>query len=83
MSRKRFIKLMMAAGYSRNFAAAYALRVLGWGSYEVAYTKLRDFDSNLPSLLECISCAIQEVVEAWRSMFTSTAKLAGGIRGDE
>lgn len=39
------MKLMMAAGFSRNFAAACALRVLEWGSYEIAYTKLRDFDS--------------------------------------
>lgn len=70
MSRKRFIKLMMAAGYSRNFAAACALRVLEWGSYEVAYTKLRDFDPSLPYLSELIRRAMQKVVVAFRRIYS-------------
>lgn len=82
MSRKRFIKLMMAAGYSRNFAAACALRVLEWGSYEVAYTKLRDFDPSLPYLSELIRRACRKLL--WLlGVFTPMAKLAGGIRWDE
>lgn len=76
------MKLMMAAGFSRNFATACALRVLEWGSYEIAYTKLRDFDS-IYSSLECIERTIQKVVEAWSGVITSLAKLAGGIRWDE
>ena len=37
MTRKRFIKLMMAKGYSRNCAAALAMSVSRYGSYTALY----------------------------------------------
>lgn len=39
MSRKRFIKLMMARGYSRNTATALATQVPRYGSYAAMYQK--------------------------------------------
>ena len=40
MSRKRFIKLMMSLGYSRNTAAALAVQVSRYGSYAAMYQKI-------------------------------------------
>lgn len=40
MTRKRFIKLAMAKGYSRNSAAALARMVRGYGSYAAMYAAL-------------------------------------------
>ena len=37
MNKKRFIKLMMARGYSRNTATALAAQVSRYGSYAAMY----------------------------------------------
>lgn len=39
MTKKRFVKLMMARGYSRNTATALATQVSRYGSYAAMYRK--------------------------------------------
>lgn len=42
MSKKRFIKLMMGRGYSRNTATALAFQVFRYGSYALMYQHFTD-----------------------------------------
>lgn len=56
MTRKRFIKLMMAKGSSRNEAQALCGWVLECGSYAQAYYEL-----NRPSKLSDVSNAIKAI----------------------
>lgn len=58
MTRKRFVKLMMADGYSRNEALDVAERVQGDGSYEQTYRALHTLKS-LPNLQQSISEAAE------------------------
>ena len=49
MTRKRFIKLMMAKGIQKNEAQAIAVFVHAYGSYEILYEKTKayyDFSLN-------------------------------------
>ena len=58
MTRKRFVKLMMADGYSRNDALEIAQRVQGGGSYDQTYRALHALKT-LPSLQESIAQAVE------------------------
>lgn len=49
MTRKRFIKLAMSHGYSRNEAAELASEVRWYGSYESMYRVVRRY----PDLMRC------------------------------
>lgn len=58
MTRKRFVKLMMADGYSRNDALEIAQRVQGGGSYHQTYLALHAI-KQLPNLQDSIHQAAE------------------------
>jgi hypothetical protein len=69
MTRKRFAKLSMANGLSRNDAKVEALFVRFWGSYEMLYyasksATIFDFESMLGNV-------IGDVLDQVASAFTS------------
>lgn len=57
MSKKRFIKLMMSRGYSRNTAAALATQVSRYGSYAAMYQKFGFIP--IPTLAQILPDAIR------------------------
>jgi len=74
MTRKRFVKLMMARGYSRNEANALALVARYKGdSYEKAYRMA----TIIPDLVDRLTEAFENVVDtAWRMAKALTAGFA-------
>lgn len=86
MSKKRFIKLMMARGYSRNLAAALATRVSQYGSYVALYqslphlgnviTMLRAACHGLAHYFDCAAVACTELAASMR-------RVAGGQEATE
>ena len=77
MTRKRFVKLMMADGYSRNDALEIARRVQGDGSYAQTYTALHllkttpSLQETVDRLVEHCTCAMRAFVDALGA-FTQT-----------
>ena len=80
MSKKRFVKLMMARGYSRNGASALALLVPQYGSYTALYKSILSMGkiteavkilmnsiySGLATVFECAAEAFQNVANTLR-----------------
>ena len=65
MTRKRFIKLMMAKGIQKNEAQAIAEFVCAYGSYEILHEKTKAcYDFNLNFLLEDFTNAVRKTIEA-------------------
>lgn len=64
MTRKRFVKLLMAKGYSRNSANAAAICAQNKGySYETAYR----LATAIPNLVDRLAPAIKNIADtAWK-----------------
>lgn len=76
MSRKRFIKLMMARGYSRNLAEALATRVPQYGSYAAMYQQLvsgATFAEVLSDAILGVFNALAVVCDSVAAAFSSVA----------
>lgn len=82
MSKKRFIKLMMARGYSRNTAAALATSVSRYGSYAAMYQKFGII--SIPTLTQILSDVIRGIYAGLAalgdSMATVFSDFAEGMR---
>lgn len=75
MSRKRFIKLMMARGYSRNTAAALAAQVSRYGSYAVMYQQY----PSIPTLTQILPDIIRGMYNALAVIFNAIAEAFFGL----
>lgn len=65
MTRKRFIKLMMAKGIQKNEAQAIAVFVHAYGSYEILYEKTKAYyNFSLNFLLKNFANAVSKTIEA-------------------
>lgn len=71
MSKKRFIKLMMARGYSRNTAAALATQVSRYGSYAAMYQKFGIV--SIPTLAQILPDITRWMYNALAVMFDAIA----------
>ena len=71
MSKKRFIKLMMARGYSRNTAAALATQVSRYGSYAAMYQTFGII--SIPTLTQILLDIIRGMYNALAVMFDAVA----------
>lgn len=83
MSRKRFIKLMMANGYSRNCAAALAMSVSRYGSYAALYQRFAvrsvlQFD--MEKLRRTIAMAFVGFSEACSCLSDAFARMGESMR---
>ena len=85
MTRKRFVKLLMARGYDRDEANERALEVVeSGGSYERAYTEivisfkvldmLPDFVAYISRCIYAFTAALPNIVQAISRMVEATAK---------
>lgn len=74
MSKKRFIKLMMARGYSRNTASALAMQVSRYGSYAAMYQRLAFLPS--PMLLQALLRTVHETIHRAFDTLAVTADAA-------
>lgn len=70
MSKKRFIKLMMARGYSRNTATALATQVSRYGSYAAMHQQL----TLVPTLMQVLPGAIRGMYNAMAVMCDAIAE---------
>lgn len=79
MTRKRFIKLMMCDGVSRNCATALAQDVSRYGSYEAMYRFLYhpSLYENLACAMEGLSAAVESAASALRRIALCISKRAG------
>lgn len=70
MNKKRFIKLMMARGYSRNTATAMAAQVSRYGSYStlarVLPDVIRGLYAGLAALGDSMATAFSNFAESMR-----------------
>lgn len=76
MSRKRFIKLMMASGYSRDVAAALATQVSQYGSYAAMYQQfmpIKTFAEVLPDAIRGVYNALAVICDSIAEAFSSAA----------
>lgn len=67
MTRKRFIKLAMSLGYSRNQAAEMAVEVFRYGSYEFMYLCVL----GLPSVIRKVSIGLAVACDAAAAAFSN------------
>lgn len=68
MTRKRFVKLLMSRGYSRNEANSKAQAAVSAGvTYEQAYFAVR-VEAGDKEALEAVQAACERIVEAVRSI---------------
>ena len=74
MTRKRFIKLLMAKGSSRNEAQDLCVRALECGNYAQAYYEL-----SRPSKLSDVSNAIKAMDISARQAVLAFMDLAGAL----
>ena len=77
MSRKRFIKLMMARGYSQNTAAALATQVSRYGSYAVMYQQypsIPTLTQILPDMIRWMFNALAVMCDAVATVFSNFAE---------
>lgn len=77
MSKKRFINLMMARGYSRNTAAALATQVSRYGSYAAMYQQFPSIPTLvqiLPDAIRGMYNALAVVCDAAATMFSNFAE---------
>lgn len=75
MTRKRFVKLLMSRGYSRNEAATKAqIGICAHGRYDVAYFAIRliDGDSELMEAVQEVCKIIAEITEVPLSLLFPT-----------
>ena len=88
MTRKRFVKLLMARGYSRDEANERAWEVVERGcSYELTYYEIvvgfslldsiPDFGAYISRCIEEFSAALPNMVRAISQMADATARLVG------
>ena len=75
MSRKRFIKLMMARGYSRNTAAALVTQVSRYGSYAVMYQQY----PSIPTLTQILPDMICGMFNALAVICDAIAEAFSGL----
>lgn len=75
MSRKRFIKLMMARGYSRNLAAPLATQVSRYGSYVALYQRFSSLGSPI-MILRATCHAAAHAFDGMAAAFTALAESA-------
>lgn len=75
MNRKRFVKLMMARGYSRNTAMALAAHVSRYRSYAVMYQQL----TSVPTLLSVPASTIHGIYNALAGMCDAVAAAFSGF----
>ena len=85
MTRKRFIKLLMARGYERNEANERAWKVVAdGGSYERAYAEIvvahslldaiPNFVANVSSAIESFAAALPKLVQSISSFVNACIK---------
>lgn len=79
MSKKRFIKLMMAHGYSRNTATALATQVSRYGSYTAMYQHLvveliPTIAQALPDMIRGVYNALAVICDALAAVFSGFAE---------
>lgn len=77
MSRKRFVKLMMARGYSRNTAAALATQVSRYGSYAAMYQQypsIQTLTQLLPNMIRGMYNALAVICDAMAMGFSNFAE---------
>lgn len=80
MSRKRFIKLMMARGYSRNMAAMLATEVSRYGSYSAMYQQLVPITTLVEVLLDMVRGMLNALAVICDSIATVFSSIAANIR---
>lgn len=71
MSKKRFIKLMMARGYSRNTAVALTTQVSQFGTYAAMYQRLAI--ELVPTLAQISQDLIRRVFEVFAIICNAVA----------
>ncbi len=79
MTRKRFIKLLMACGADRNSATCAADRVIGNGSYEMFYPSM----SLLFRIRTAIRAAARMVLKVKKAMLEvgrEAVKITSGVK---
>lgn len=79
MTRKRFVKLLMSEGYSRNEANAFAaFALIRWGEYNTAYKNKQltnDIRIDWKKVdLDALNDAINKVAEAATKIVSALAK---------
>ena len=77
MSKKRFIKLMMARGYSRNTATALATQVSRYGSYAAMYQRFGVIP--IPTLAQILPDIIRGMYNALAVMFDTVATVFSNL----
>ena len=76
MSKKRFIKLMMSQGYSRNTATALAAQVFRYGSYAAMYQRF--VIKQIPTFLQALPDIIRSVFNGFAAMCDTVAVAFSG-----
>ena len=75
MTRKRFIKLLMSRGYSRNEATTVALRAIRNGrTYDIAYFAVRVEDGDSEAL-EAVQALCYRIAAVLRSVADAAVKI--------
>ena len=79
MNKKRFIKLMMARGFSRNTATALATQVSRYGSYAAMYQKfgiisIQTIAQILPDVIRGIFAGLADFGDAIAMVFSNFAE---------
>ena len=77
MSKKRFIKLMMSRGYSRNTATALAAQVSRYGSYAAMYQRV--VIELFPTFVQAMSDIIRSVFNGLAAMCDTAAVAFSGL----
>lgn len=71
MTRKRFVKLMMALGYSRNEAQKLAAEVWRYGSYRSMYGFMSMIPRCLPKIWRGLAAACDAVAAVFARLGNS------------
>ena len=82
MTRKRFVKLLMSQGYSRNEAQELARDAVASGmSYESAYTAARALEYEiLPSLSEAVASFTDVVLKLGAALAAATSAFVAAFQ---
>lgn len=86
MTRKRFVKLMMSHGVSRNAAVELAAQVSQFGSYAAMYQIFAPtylFENALRKAIKILSDRLAVAFDSLGSMFQSAAASLSEGGGDE
>lgn len=77
MTKKRFVKLMMARGFSRNTATALATQVSRYGSYAAMYQKFEIIST--PTLARISPDMIRRIYVGLAALFDAMAEAFSGF----